>query len=71
MSELDGAMKFYVVERHGAPMLLVHSIGGIPEVATASHPLLRVSYLSPESAASERGIAQARTELQGQYPPCY
>jgi hypothetical protein len=68
MSGLDGAMKFYVAERHGAPMLLVHSIGGIPEVATARHPLLRVSYLSPESAASEQGIAHAKTELQGLYP---
>jgi hypothetical protein len=68
MSGLDDVMKFYVAERHGAPLLLVHSVGGIPEVATANHPLLRVSYLSPESAASEQGIAQARTELQGQYP---
>jgi len=68
MAGLDGTMKFYVGARHGAPMILVHGIGGIPEVAAASHPLLRVSYLSPESATSEQGIAQAKTELQGQYP---
>jgi len=68
MSGLDDAAKFYVAERQGAPLLLVDSVGGIPEVATASHPLLRVSYLSPESAASEQGIARAKTELQGQYP---
>ena len=68
MNGLEGAMKFYVAEWHGAPLLLVHSVGGIPEVATASHPLLRVSYLSPESAASEQGITQAKREIQGQYP---
>lgn len=68
MDGLDGAMKFYVGARHGAPMILVHGVGGIPEVATASHPLLRVSYLPPESATSEQAMAQAKRELQGQYP---
>jgi len=68
MNGLDGAMKFYIAEWHGAPLLLVHSVGGIPEVATASRPLLRVIYLSPESAASGQGMAQAKAEIQGPYP---
>jgi len=68
MSQLDGAMKFYVAERHGAPLLLVHSLSGIPEVAATSHPLLRISYLSPESAGSEQGLAQAKSELEGKHP---
>lgn len=74
MGGLDSATKFYIAERHGASLLLAHSVGGIPEVVTASHRLLRVSYLSPESAASQQGISQAKAELQNRYPlllwPC-
>jgi hypothetical protein len=68
MSGLDNATKFYIAEWHGALLLLAHSVGGIPEVVTASHPLLRVSYLSPESAASEQGMSHAKAELQNTYP---
>ena len=68
MGGLEWALKFYVAERHGAPLLLVPSLGGIPEVAVPAYPILRVGYLSPESAATEQGIAAAKTELQGRYP---
>jgi hypothetical protein len=70
MSGLDDAMKFYVAERHGTPLLLVHSVGGIPEVATANHPLLRVSYLSPESAASEQASLTRRRRFKTNTPSC-
>jgi hypothetical protein len=54
LGRIDWALKFYVAERHGAPLLLVPSLGGVPEVAVPTYPILRVSYLSLESTASEQ-----------------
>jgi hypothetical protein len=56
MAGLEGALKFYITERHGVPVILVPGVAGMPEVAASPHPLLRVSYMSPEEAASEDGI---------------
>jgi hypothetical protein len=68
MGSIEQALKFYVAEWHGSPLILVPSLGGIPEVAVPSYPLLRVSYLSPEEAATEQGLARAKTKLQGGHP---
>jgi len=68
MGTLQWTLKFYVAERHESPLVLVPGHGGMPEVATPTHPLLRVSYLSPESAASAQGIASAKSGLHGPYP---
>jgi len=68
MRGLEGTLKFYITKRHGAPLILVPGLGGLPEVAFLSHPLLRVSYVSPESAATEQGIDVARSQIQGRYP---
>ena len=68
MGGIEWALKFYIAERGGAPLILVPSLGSIPEVALPSYPVLRVSYLSPEDAASEQGLARAKTELQGAHP---
>ena len=68
MGGIEWVLKFYIAERGGAPLILVPSLGGIPEVALPSFPILRVSYLSPEDAASEQGLARAKTELQGAHP---
>jgi hypothetical protein len=69
MGGLEWTLKFYIAEWHGAPLILVPGLGGIPEVAVPAHPLLKVSYLSQESAGSERNIAAAKSEIQhGRYP---
>jgi hypothetical protein len=67
-NRMAGVGLFYVAERHGAPLLLVPSLGGVPEVAVPTYPILRVSYLSLESTASEQGMTTAKTELQGAHP---
>ncbi len=71
MGGIEWALKFSVAKRHGAPLILVPSLGGIPEVAVPSYPLLRVSYVSSEDAAAEQGLARAKTELQGGHPLLY
>ncbi len=68
MGALDGTKEFYLTERHGAPVIMVPGLGGLAEVETPSHPLLRVSYLSPEDTATENGMSLARSELQGRHP---
>ncbi len=65
---IDWALKFYIAKRGGAPLLLVPSVGGIPAIALPSYPILRVSYLSPEDAATEQGLGRAKTQLQGDHP---
>jgi len=49
------------------PLVLAPNVGGIPMVATTTYPLLRVSYLTPESV-SEDGIGAAKNDLQGNHP---
>ncbi|MBI1897040.1 MAG: hypothetical protein HYS04_11030 [Acidobacteria bacterium] len=68
MGLLEGALKFYIAERRGVPVILTPGIGGMPEIVTPTHPILRVSYLSPESAASEQAISNAKAEVQGRHP---
>jgi hypothetical protein len=68
VSSIESALKFYVAERSGAPLILVPSLGGIPEVAVPSYPLLRVSYLSPEDATVQRVLGRAKTDLRGDHP---
>lgn len=68
MGRIDWALKFYLVQRRGVPLLLVPSLSGLPEVAYPAFPVLRVSYLSPESAASEQAISTAKTDLQSAHP---
>lgn len=68
MAVIEWALRFYVAERRGSPLILVPGLGGLPEVATLQYPLLKVSYLSPESAASEQCVAAAKTELQSAHP---
>jgi len=68
MAVLESALKFYITERHGAPLILAPGLGGLPEVATPTHPILCVSYLSPEEAASGQGISRAKSEIQGRNP---
>lgn len=68
MSHIEWALKLWIAERRGAPLLLAPTIGGIPEAATPTYPLLRVSYLSVESAACDDGITAAKRELNSMYP---
>lgn len=65
MGRIDSALKFYVAQRHGSPLILVHSVSGIPEIAELSYPLLRVSYLSSADGTSAEALNHARTELGG------
>ncbi len=68
MSRIDWTLKLFIAERNGGPLLLVPSLGGLPEVALPSYPILRTSYLSPESAACEQGMANAQALLQDPHP---
>ena len=67
MGGIEQARKFYIAEWHGAPLILVPSLGGIAEAVVPAYPLLRVSYVSREDAASEQGLACAKTELQSRF----
>jgi len=65
---LEWTLKFYIIQWHGSPLILVPGLGGLPEAAVPRHPVLRVSYLSPESAASQADLAAAKQEVQGLHP---
>lgn len=61
-------MRIWIAQRGGAPLLLVPTIGGIPEPAASTYPLLRVSYISVEKAATDDGMKAAKSELESRYP---
>jgi len=65
---IEWATRIWIAERRGAPLLLVPTISGIPEAATSTYPLLRVSYLSIEKAGTDDGIRAAKSELESKYP---
>ncbi len=65
---IEWATRIWIAERRGAPLLLVPTIGGIPEAVTSTYPLLRVSYLSIEKAGTDDGIRAAKNELESKCP---
>lgn len=68
MNRIDWALGIFVAESRGNPLILVRSVGGLPEAAVPSHPILKVSYLSQAAASSEHGIESAQQQIQAGHP---
>jgi hypothetical protein len=64
----EWTLRLYIIEWQGAPLILVPNLGGSLEPAIPGHPILRVSYVSRDSAASEPEIVAAKQEMQGRFP---
>ncbi|MCZ2155864.1 MAG: hypothetical protein LC114_18505 [Bryobacterales bacterium] len=68
MGNLEWATKFWIGKRKTSHLILAPTINGIPIVASPTYPLLRVTYLSRDTAATEQGMRIATTMLDGGYP---